>query len=939
MTAPESKPRAFPGARWWKFDLHTHTPASADYGKGPYQAERSQIEPVDWLLGFMRAGIDCVAVTDHNSGDWVDRLKSALEGLATSGHRDYRHLHLFPGVEITANGGARALAIFDSGRGAADVNALLGAVGYRGVRGHKDRAADQSLIEVVQTIAKCGAIAVLANVDGPAGAWNRVTGSNLAALFDCEDLFAMEPVEASATPPEPYRQRRLAWARVLGSAAHDSAGETGANAPGSHFTWVKMGEPRLDGLRLALLDGGGFSIRRSDEADSPDPNVLPSHYIKAIEIDAARYMGRARRERLDFSPWLNALVGGRGTGKSTVVHALRVAARRDAELTGLDDQSLARRTFERFQRVPSQRSDRGGLTRTTEYLWQVVRDDTRYRVRWHQAATGVAVEEATADGWRPSSVQSVESHRFPLRIFSQGQIGELAGENQQALLSVIDDAAGTADAKRRLQDAVNEFHTLRARVRELNARLAARDGLLVEREDVARKLARFEAGRHRAVLATYQRRQSQLQELERQFEVAEEAAGRIDASAAQLLAADVPDGTFDDSPEDVAATSTAAAIGAGVNAARAKLEAAARELRQLVATERRALEAGTWRAVAHQAESDYGALVQDLQAEGISDPREYDRLTQDGQRLDTELAGLESLAERRSELAMQAEQCLDRLLDCRRAVSSARQDFLQGALAGNRFVRIAVNRYGDDSKVVERSMREALNVLDDRFAADILVEDDDGAKGGVAELLTELPSGAAPRGDELERRIANWKDRIRAASDGEASGFGGAFSNFLARETRRSPALLDGLLTWFPEDALQVDYSPAGDGTAFRSIGQASAGQRAAAMLAFLLAHGDEPLVLDQPEDDLDNHLIYDLVVRQMRENKRRRQIIVVTHNPNIVVNGDAEMLHALDFQNGQCIVTQSGSLQDPAMREEVCRIMEGGREAFERRYRRLGRE
>ena len=136
-----------------------------------------------------------------------------------------------------------------------------------------------------------------------------------------------------------------------------------------------------------------------------------------------------------------------------------------------------------------------------------------------------------------------------------------------------------------------------------------------------------------------------------------------------------------------------------------------------------------------------------------------------------------------------------------------------------------------------------------------------------------------------------------------------------------------------------MEYSPAGDGTDFRSIGQASAGQRAAAMLAFLLAHGDEPLVLDQPEDDLDNHLIYDLVVRQMRENKRRRQIIVVTHNPNIVVNGDAEMLHALDFQNGQCIVTQSGSLQDPAMREEVCRIMEGGREAFERRYRRLGRE
>ena len=98
-------------------------------------------------------------------------------------------------------------------------------------------------------------------------------------------------------------------------------------------------------------------------------------------------------------------------------------------------------------------------------------------------------------------------------------------------------------------------------------------------------------------------------------------------------------------------------------------------------------------------------------------------------------------------------------------------------------------------------------------------------------------------------------------------------------------------------------------------------------MLAFLLAHGEEPLVLDQPEDDLDNHLIYDLVVRQIRENKFRRQIIVVTHNPNIVVNGDAEMLHALEFDGGQCVVRRSGSLQDEVIREEVCRVMEGGRE------------
>jgi ABC-type cobalamin/Fe3+-siderophores transport system ATPase subunit len=145
-------------------------------------------------------------------------------------------------------------------------------------------------------------------------------------------------------------------------------------------------------------------------------------------------------------------------------------------------------------------------------------------------------------------------------------------------------------------------------------------------------------------------------------------------------------------------------------------------------------------------------------------------------------------------------------------------------------------------------------------------------------------------------------------------------------------------LTWYPEDTLTVTYSPKGDGRDFRPIQQGSAGQRAAAMLAFLLAYGGEPIVVDQPEDDLDNHLIYQLVVQQMRSNKQRRQIITVTHNPNIVVNGDAEMVHAFDFKAGQCKVIEEGSLQDASVRQEICRVMEGGEEAFEQRYRRIGK-
>ena len=64
-------PKSYPGARWWKFDFHTHTPASKDW-KGT-KAESAQT----WLLRCMAAELDAVVITDHNSGAWIDRLKEA----------------------------------------------------------------------------------------------------------------------------------------------------------------------------------------------------------------------------------------------------------------------------------------------------------------------------------------------------------------------------------------------------------------------------------------------------------------------------------------------------------------------------------------------------------------------------------------------------------------------------------------------------------------------------------------------------------------------------------------------------------------------------------------------------------------------------------------------------------------------------------------------
>lgn len=943
MSTPLPRNWPYPGSGWWKFDFHTHTPASSDFGKGPDQAALRQMSPKEWLLGFMRAEIDCVAVTDHNSGEWIDRLKQALTDLEAENHPEFRKLTLFPGVEITANGGVHVLAIFDTGSTGTDIAKLLGAVKYNGEAGESTVAANCSTIEVVEAIAKANAIPILAHADSHSGAFKVLNGNTLAPLLDSPALFAVEISDPSTPKPSCYKDRKLTWAEVLGSDSHHPSGPDGGHFPGSHFTWVKMERPSLESLYYALLDGNGVSIRRSDDSDSFQPFKTPDHFIESIEVANARFMGRQTPEVFRFSPWFNALIGGRGTGKSTVIHVIRKLYRREAELKALGDQDVAARTFEAFDRTPKSREDNGGWHKdgkSTRLTLTLTRDGVRYRLNWAQTETGVAVEEKTPSGWKASASQAITAERFPLRLFSQGQISSLASERSHALLGLIDQAIGAASYKAAIEEEQRRYLALRANERELAGKLGSRSALIVQLEDVRRKLERFEKEHHADVLRAYQRKTRQEREVARQFERVDSIAAQLEEVAAEIVKEDLPQSLFDSSaPADAAVLASVGRLHQHIAKVVAELSAMSNSMRELIGRERQALAQSTWETDLKAAKQRYTDLVAALKSQGVNDPSEYGKLVQDRQRLEGDIAKLDALEKQRAVLAAQADESLTKLKEKRTALSAARDEFLKEALADNPYVHISLEPYGRDALALRRSFREAIEVPDDRFEDDILTLGNDEPQGGiVATLLKKFPAhgGAA----EFEKRLDRVKAQLAETCTGtNKNHFGGHFRNYLEKRCSERPEFLDRLMVWFPEDTLQVEYSPKGDGKDFTPINRASAGQRAAAMLAFLLAHGNEPIVLDQPEDDLDNHLIYNLVVQQIRANKQRRQIIIVTHNPNIVVNGDAEMNHALDMKSGQCRVTQRGSLQEKAMRKEVCDVMEGGRDAFEKRYRRLGRD
>jgi hypothetical protein len=132
--------------------------------------------------------------------------------------------------------------------------------------------------------------------------------------------------------------------------------------------------------------------------------------------------------------------------------------------------------------------------------------------------------------------------------------------------------------------------------------------------------------------------------------------------------------------------------------------------------------------------------------------------------------------------------------------------------------------------------------------------------------------------------------------------------------------------------AIELNVSSAGKAN-FKDASDLSRGQKCTALLPILLARRDSPLIIDQPEDNLDNHFIYETVVNAVQRLKRRRQMIFITHNANIPVLADADLVLVMNSDGRIGIVEKFGTVDE--CREQIIELLEGGRKAFELRSKR----
>jgi AAA domain, putative AbiEii toxin, Type IV TA system len=905
----------WPGSRWWRCDLHIHTPNSHDFsGAG--------VTPVDIIQAAAAAGLHTIAVTDHNTVAFVDELEAAAD-LATP------RLVVFAGTEITSNEGAHLLVLFPPGSSADTVKGYLGACGIPGDKWGKDDAhASVTYAECIVKAEALGAVCIAAHADRPATEGKKhtsllhaIAGQGLLDVLALPELHAAEVTTTNGAAHTQLRALDPLTSLPLrpclaGSDAHS------LQQIGQTSSWIKMSRPEQEGLRLAFADGE-MSVVIAAPGD--DPNRHASFAIESITISDGKLMGRGEPFVLALNPWLNALIGGRGTGKSSVVEFLRLALRREDELPrGLQE------TFNEFAKMPANRNDRGLLTPSTHLSIVYRKDASRFRIQWRQDGKAPPIEEDVAGAW--TEAEGAVAERFPARIYSQKQIFELA-EGPESLLRVIDESAQVNriewEEQRRTAEA--EFLSLRAQARQLEAQLAEEGRLRGHLDDVNKKLAVFESSNHRDILRAYRQRQDQLRavgEWERELQ-------RVTAelrAAATTTTASFETGAFD--ADDNADAELLAAIAdeqQSLDKIRKQVEAATSAADALTKRWKERKRTLAWAQVAEEASHSYAELLERLKAEGAGSPDEYADLVRDREGVTTRLEELDQMRKDLTELDEQAAQALAHLLDLRRDLTQKRHAFLGDVLATNTHVRIKVIPYGDRASA-EPGFRSLIGREPPSFQNDISSPEGTGL---IPSLYANFEAGD---GRAFEQKLDRLRDGVRACARSEQPNWTLRDRRFAEHLRGLAPETVDRLAYWSPPDTVEVFYSRSVDGSGFLPIQQGSPGQKTAAILAFLLAYGDEPIVLDQPEDDLDNTLIYDLIVQQLRENKQRRQIIVVTHNANIVVNGDAEFVAALDFVNGQTRIVEEGGLQERNVREAVCEIMEGGRPAFEQRYQRIGR-
>ena len=698
------------------------------------------------------------------------------------------------------------------------------------------------------------------------------------------------------------------------------------SALGSFTTWIKWAVPTAEALRQACL------AQESRVCQEPPP--LPAISIRSISASNSYFLGPFF---LEFNPQYNSVIGGRGTGKSTILEYLRWALC-DQPPSGVPEGDTPNYEVRRRRLIDQTLKPVGA---TVEVRFEV--NGVPHTVR-RDSENGHILLKIHTDEMRPCSEDDIRK-LLPIQAYSQKQLSDVSVRVDELsrfitapIRTELDDLEARLDEHagrvRQLYEMVRRFRTLSRALDE--RRLVERS--LSEQADALRVSLSGLSDEDRALLESgkaYSEADQAVESWQGGVRRVQDGAQTLRSqvatnlgeheSAPEILGANVLSEAFDEYRTFL--TDASALLGTLVGRAQRIIDASSldsanpwTQWASKLESFRRAYESAVNRSSAHRERMEQLRSTEDQlrehRRESARIREETATLVDIEQNYESERNTWEDLIDRR-----------DQLLDtqCEKLTADS-----GGA------IRAHVRRYADPEEFVNEFKRAVSGSrvpgsrLDQLGEAVSSKENPNDATRIWRTMLDELEALAQFNldrdGIELrpESRVLSNVGFTRSNLDGIGRTLGQDDWLTLSLTPIRSEPV-------FEYRAREQDYIP------FRN---ASAGQQATALLTTLLNQPGAPLIIDQPEEDLDNPVILEIVQR-VWEAKQNRQLIFTSHNANLVVNGDAELVAWCDYRTAgdqsRGMVVGEGAIDVEDTRDAIKKIMEGGEVAFNLRRAKYG--
>jgi hypothetical protein len=927
------------GAHFYRCDLQVHTPRDTNWVGDDVVTDEERRAYAGQLVQACRSrGLHGIAITDHHDMAFVEFVRrAAVDETDEQGAPlpNERHLIVFPGMELTLGVPCQALLVFDADFPQDLFSLAMTALAISPHSPDKAKTAQVARLQNIDSLRQLkerldehtylrDRYIILPNV-GENGQFSLLR-KGLAGKYvemPCVGGYVDGSHEKLGDGnrkimcglAKEWGHKRIALFQTSDSRRTDH------RDLGKFSTWIKWATPTAEALRQACL-------AQESRVSQVSP-LLPAVGITAISVSNSVFLGPIDLE-INFQ--YNALIGGRGTGKSTLLEYVRWAL--CDQPPGLADEDTPNYQARRA-RLIEQTLRPVNATVQVNYevngVLHVVRRDSR----------DGSLQIKIADGdMRPCSEEEVRA-LLPIQAYSQKQLSSVSVRIDElsrfttpirSELNRIDQQ--TIDRAGRIR----QFYATRRRQRMIGR-------TLIQRELEERSLTE-QADAIRASLTGLSEEDRAILDRGKVFDAAEREVQSWKDGVTSLLSGGA-------ALRNVVSSILAQATSPPSEPEPAILRAAHDDQRNLFDDAHRALDrlvlraeailnseardpASPWRQWTEKLAAfkvEYNAAVarSSAHADKMSQFRKIEaQLAQhvrETSRLREELRGLtaaetEYTKERAAWLALIKQR--DDLIQTQCESLTSSSDGL---------IRAHVKRHADPSTFAN-NLRQLLS--------------GSRVQGAKIEALGESIAAAADTVtqwsavlDDLEKLAEIDAENENVAPRPEtpslsATGLNASDIERIARSLKPEGWLALSLVPIasvpvFEYRAREKEYIP---------FGNASAGQQATALLKTLLNQAGPPLIIDQPEEDLDNPVMLE-VVEQLWKAKQKRQIIFSSHNANLVVNGDAELIAWCDYRTSgdqsRGTIAGEGAIDVPLVREAIERIMEGGKAAFNLRREKYG--